>query len=263
MRIKRRKFGLVFALAAVVCFPAQSQVKGSHAVQPEAWQVVELANQARAQAGAGPLKWDAALAEAARQHCLRMAAEGPISHQYEGEPDPGQRASQAGARFSLIEENVAFGPDPATIHEQWMHSPPHRENLLNPEVDQVGVALVAGRGGLYAVADYERIVAQLTQSQVEAAVAALVKAHGIAILPDAALARTACAVDDGLPRATTGPQPHFIMRWQDAELAQLPQSLLERLAAGKFQQAAVGSCPAQGQGQQAAFSAYRIAVLLY
>jgi len=255
---------LILSLALIApVIVAQSAVNGSQAVQPEAWRIVVLANQARDQAGAGPLKWDAALAEAARQHCLRMAAQGSISHQYNGEPDPGQRASQAGARFSLIEENVAFGPAPATIHEQWMHSPPHRENLLNPEVDHVGVALVAGRGGLYAVADYERAVVQLTQSQVEAAVAALVKSRGVAILPDAALARSACVVDDGLPRAASGPQPRFIMRWQDAELAQLPQALLERVATGEVHQAAVGSCPAQGQGQQVAFTAYRVAVLLY
>jgi hypothetical protein len=70
-------------------------------------------------------------------------------------------------------------------------------------------------------------------------------------------------VDDGLPRAASGPQPRFIMRWQDAELAQLPQALLARLAKGGFHQAEVGSCPVQGQGPQAAFSAYRVAVLLY
>jgi hypothetical protein len=260
MRIPRQGLVLVVALVAVVRIAAQSPDK---TIPASAWQVVVLANQARAEAGVGPLKWDAALAEAARQHCLRMAAEGPISHQYSGEPDAGQRTSEAGARFSLIEENVAFGPDPATIHEQWMHSPAHRANLLNPEVDHVGVALVAGHSGLYAVADYERAVEQLTQSQVEAAVAALVKMHGVTILPDAALARAACAVDDGLPHAASGAHPRFVMRWQDAELNRLPHALLERLTTGGFHQASVGSCTAQGQGEQAAFAAYRVAVLLY
>ena len=108
--------------------------------------------------GAGPLQWDPALAEAARQHCLRMAAEGPISHRYGGEPDLTERAGQAGAHFSLIEENVAIGPSPAAIHDEWMHSPGHRTNLLNPQVDRVGMAVVASRGVLYAVADYAKAV---------------------------------------------------------------------------------------------------------
>ena len=54
-----------------------------------------------------------------------------------------------------------------------MHSPGHRSNLLNPKVDHVGVAVVAGRNGLYAVADYERAVPVLTQAQIESQVAGL------------------------------------------------------------------------------------------
>jgi hypothetical protein len=230
-------------------------------LQPEAEQVFALANRARAEAGAGALRWDSALAAAARKHCLRMAAEGPISHQYAGEPDVSARASQAGAHFSLIEENVAVGPTPAAIHNEWMHSPGHRANLLNPEVDRVGVALVASRGVLYAVADYERAVPVLAQSQVEAAVAGLLRVSGVKVLGDATVARSACAVDRGLPNSKSGPQPRFVMRWQDADLSQLPQALVDRLATGRFRSAAVGSCPPQGQ--EGSFTAYRIAVVLY
>jgi uncharacterized protein YkwD len=71
-----------------------------------------MANEARAQAGVGRLDWDPALAAAALAHCLRMAAEGPISHQYSGEADLSARAAQAGAHFSVIEENVAVGRRP-------------------------------------------------------------------------------------------------------------------------------------------------------
>src|ERR1035437_6481251 len=109
--------GLVLSLALavpVVWAQAQSsrssRIERSTAIQPEAWQIVLLANQARAQAGARPLKWDAALAAAARQHCLLMAANRSISHQYAGEPDVSARAKQSGAHFSLIEENVAIAP---------------------------------------------------------------------------------------------------------------------------------------------------------
>ncbi len=88
-----------------------AQQQAGQVMPAAAEQLFALANQARAEAGAGRLKWDGALAEAARQHCLRMAAEGPISHRYGGEPDLSDRAGQAGAHFSLIEENVALGPD--------------------------------------------------------------------------------------------------------------------------------------------------------
>jgi len=264
MHISRYGFVLSLALIVPVLF-AQAQTARSlqggkrEILQPEAEQVFALANQARAAAGAAPLKWDAALARAARQHCLRMASEGPIAHQYAGEPDVSARASQAGAHFSLIEENVAFAPTPAAIHDGWMHSPGHRRNLLNPDVDRVGVAVVAGRDNLYAVADYERAVPELTEAQVEAAVAGLM--HGVAILPNAAVARAACAMDHGFPGSKSTTQPRFIMRWQGTDLTHLPPALANKLASRQFRQAAVGSC--SPQGQQDSFTAYRIAVLLY
>jgi hypothetical protein len=252
MNILRPGFALYMALFVPVVF---AQTANSSAIQQEAWQLVQLANQARAQAGVGPLKWDQALALAARQHCLRMAAKGSISHQYAGEPDFSARAAQAGAHFSLIEENVAVASSPAAIHNAWMHSPGHRSNLLNPLVDHVGVAVVAGRNGLYAVADYERIVQVLTQTQIEAQVAG--QLHGVTILPDATLARAACAAG----HAASGPRPRFILLWEDAQLTQLPKNLADALATGQYHQASVGSC--SPQGEEGSFTAYRIAVLLY
>lgn len=257
-------------LVSVLVWPLLSAAQGQYSspapdsgasTQPEAGRIFALANQERAQAGVGRLVWDPALAAAALYHCRRMAAEGPISHQYNGEPDLSGRAAQAGARFSVIEENVAFGPSPDSIHEQWMHSEGHRENLLSPNVDRVGIAVVAAHGNLYAVADYSRGVEKLGAPQVEARVAALLRASGLGILSDPSVARAACTADEGMPRASGGMQPRFIMRWQAADLTRLPPQLADRLAAGKYRQAEVGSCPAQVP--EGSFTAYRLAVILY
>jgi hypothetical protein len=236
---------------------AQSQ--SSSSARGGAEQLLALANQARAQAGAGRLQWDPALAAAALAHCRRMVEEGPIAHRYGGELSVSGRAAAAGAHFSVIEENVAIGPSPEGIHEEWMHSPPHRENLLSPQVDHVGMAVIEARGVLYAVADYSRAVAQLAPAQVEARVAALMRPSGVSILPNPALARAACRINEGIPRG--GPQPLFIMRWQSGSLDRLPQQLVERLESGNFHQAAIGSCSAQDV--EGHFSEYRVAVLLY
>lgn len=225
-------------------------------------QLLAMANQSRAQAGAPPLAWDSALASAARKHCERMVAEGQIAHRYGGEPDVSERASLAGAHFGLIEENIAVGSYPAQIHEGWMNSPGHRRNLLNPEVDRVGIALIASRGNLYAVADYSKGVAVLTRAQIEGKVAALIHMSGLGIRNDPRDARAACEMDHGLPRTlTTDHQPGFVMRWQGAELGQLPQQLINRLGSREYRLASVGAC--SPQGDQQAFTQYRIAVLLY
>jgi hypothetical protein len=250
--------GLVLSLTVVLAHDALAQGTRTVMVPAEDWQIVVLANQARAAAGAGALEWDVALGEAARQHCLRMVAEGPIAHRYGGELDLTERAAQAGAHFSLIEENVAIGPTPAEIHEEWMHSPGHRDNLMNPEVNRVGVAIVASRGVLYAVADYARDVPVLTQSEVEATVAGLLRVSGIDIVADPTTARLYCAQMNN-PRG--GGQPGFVMRWQGSDLRHLPQALVDRLGSGQYHRAAVGSCPAQGV--EGSFTAYRVAVLLY
>jgi len=256
-------FVLGLVLAAPVVYGQDRAVplwqgERRQALQPEAEQLLALANESRAVHGAGRLQWDPELAMAARQHCLRMAAEGPISHQYRGEPDVSERAGQAGAHFSLIEENVAIGPDAAAIHEEWMHSPGHRTNLLNPDVDRMGAAVVSSRGVLYAVADYSHAVAELTPAQIEAAVGRLVRARGVSLVNDAESVRGYCA---GLHGERGTGTPRFLMRWQDADLTHLPAALEERIASGNYRQAAVASCPAEGV--QGTFTAYRVAVGLY
>jgi hypothetical protein len=252
----------------VVCFgfhgvtPAASgQTPAGQVVPGAGEQLMALANQARAQAGAAALKWDDSLAAAARAHCLRMAAEGPIAHRYGDEDSLSTRAGKAGARFDLIEENVAIGPTVAEIHEEWMQSPGHRTNLLSRDVNRVGIAVVAARGVLYATADYTRGVEKLTQEQVEARVEQLVRVSGISILPNHTLARAACGTDRGMPVTQGELQPGFVMRWQDSELKQLPQALVDKLGSGQYRKAAVGCCPAQGV--EGDFTAYRVAVLLY
>jgi len=256
----------VFCLAIVLAAEANARVQTP---QQEAWaqQIVALANQSRAEAGLSPLRWDAALAGAAYDHALRMAAEGQIAHRYGGEPDLATRAASAGAHFSMIEENVALGNSPAQIHDSWMHSQGHHDNLMNPRIDRIGVALVPAHGVLYAVADYEQSVPQLTQAQVEEKIGALLQGSGLTVMEDSAslaFARRYCATDEGMPNGGSGPRPRFLMRWQSSEITRLPQQLEARIAKGGFQQAAVGACDAKSSGasSEPVFTAYRVAVLL-
>jgi uncharacterized protein YkwD len=249
------------ALVAVQSSAAAQQYGAASDMRAEAEQIFALANQARAQAGVGPVRWDPSLAAAALAHCRLMVQEGPISHRYQGEADLGERTAQAGAHFSLVEENVAIGPSGPAIHQEWMNSPGHRSNLLNRDIDSIGVAVIASRGTLYAVADYSRSVQVLTGPQLEERVASMIRPTGVAILRDASLARAACAMDNGMPRVPGQPQPMFVMRWTDPDLSRLPQALVDKLRTGNYRQAAVGSCPAQDLGGP--FTAYRLAVLLF
>jgi hypothetical protein len=259
---------LILGLSLVgLTVPVQGQMasrSGQGGGLPQAAKAEELfalANESRVQAGFGKLEWDPELAAAALKHCLRMAAEGPISHQYGGEADLTTRAGEAGARFSLIEENIAVGPFPATIHQGWLNSPPHRANLLSRDVDHVGIAVVLAQGVLFAVEDFSRATPQLRQAEIEGKIAGLLRTASVTVRRDATDARAACALDRGLPKLVSPDQPQFVVRWQDSDLSHLPANLSASLSSGRYKQAEVGSCaPRNVEG---AFTIYRVAVLLY
>jgi uncharacterized protein YkwD len=153
----------------------------------------DAANRERAAQGLTQLRWDNALASAARDHALLMAQRNTLSHQFPGEAALQDRARVAGARFTEIAENVAEGPSAEVIHASWMHSPPHRANLLDPELTAIGIAVVgaasrdgagAGRGGvgmLFAVQDFSQSVASLSFVEQEKQVAAALAARGLQV----------------------------------------------------------------------------------
>src|SRR5580698_8031582 len=101
--------------------------------------LLDAANRDRASRGLKPLQRDPVLAEAALYHARIMAQHADISHGFPGEPDLAARAANAGVHFSLVTENVAEAPDPSEIHDMWMHSEHHRENLLDPYVNVIGI----------------------------------------------------------------------------------------------------------------------------
>jgi uncharacterized protein YkwD len=147
------KSGVRLAAVAMVgimlCPPADSQ-----AIAPLAERELFAAvNQARRAQGLQPLRWDESLAEAARRHAKVMAERGSAQHGFEGEPSLSTRVKQAGAHFAWLAENVTQGPTPEFIHVQFMKSAPHRANVLDRDMDSIGIGVVELRGQLFAVED--------------------------------------------------------------------------------------------------------------
>ena len=119
-------------------------------------QLFQAINRERAASGLPPLKWDEALASAARQHAELMAEQGSLSHGFQGELSLPSRANRAGARFSWLSENVAAGPSAENISQQWMQFPNHRANLLDADMDTIGAGAVERNGVIFAVADFSK-----------------------------------------------------------------------------------------------------------
>ena len=223
---------------------------------PEAF-LFQQANRERAERGLAELRWDDTLARAASGHASEMAARQTISHQFAGEPELSERGASAGAKFALISENVAEAPDAGTIHRAWMKSAGHRENLLDPRVDAVGISVAVRGGQLYAVQDFAHTTQRLSFDQQEVNVGRLLDERGLVILPGREDARNACAIDSGYEGRN---QPLFIMRYTTEDLALLPDRLTKEIKSGHYREAIVGACSGDGASP---FTAYRLAVLLY
>jgi uncharacterized protein YkwD len=133
----------------LLCWPAYSQTPALRAERD----LFAAVNQARRAQGLTPLRWDESLATAARRHAKVMAERGSAQHGFEGEPSLSARVKQAGAHFSWLSENVIQGPSTEFIHVQFMKSPPHRANILDRDMDSIGIGVVEQRGQLFAVED--------------------------------------------------------------------------------------------------------------
>jgi hypothetical protein len=231
-----------------------------HAARPQSsaadMTLWNAANRDRAAAGLPALQWDPALAAAARQHALRMARMNKLSHQLPGEPALQDRARQAGARFSVIAENVAEGPSVTGLHTQWMNSPPHRANLLDPELNCVGISVVQAGNMFFAVEDFSAAVPALTRNAQEQQVASQLAAHGLRVASSTADARKTCELD----RGWAGRKPASVLRYETADLTRLPDEIEPKVASGKYRSAAVGACDAGGSAD---FARFRIAILLF
>ena len=119
-------------------------------------QLLHSVNQERKTHGLPALRSDMALASAARKHAQKMAARGTASHQLPGEPNQLARAKAAGAHFSWLSENVDEGTSASTIHQSFMKSPLHRANILDRDMDSIGIGIVERNGHLFAVEDFSK-----------------------------------------------------------------------------------------------------------
>ena len=222
---------------------------------PEQYLFQEL-NASRAAAGLPALTWSETLTSAAAYHAERMRKEDSLSHQFEQEPDLPERASAVGVHFTVIAENVGLSDSAAEIHNAFMNSADHRDNILDPRVNTVGIAVREERGELWAVEDFARTVSALSYEEQERQVQALLKAAGLKKVAATDAARDTCRIATGF----AGDRPAYVLRFTSADLAQLPAQLTARLEKGGIGEAAVGACPSRTTGK---FASYSVAVVLY
>ena len=95
---------------------------------------------------APPLAIEGRLTAAAQGHAADMLATGELSHTGSNGSSLKDRVEDQRYQWSRLAENVAWGfEDVATVVDGWLGSPGHCENMMDPDLTELGV----GRADLY------------------------------------------------------------------------------------------------------------------
>lgn len=110
-------------------------------------EMLDRVNAVRRSAGLPPLRRSLDLDRAAQAHARDLLARGYYSHVSPEGSDPMSRARAAGYTADLIAENLhqRIAPVEAVL-EDWLRSPAHRRNLLDPGAKELGLGLAIGPG---------------------------------------------------------------------------------------------------------------------
>jgi uncharacterized protein YkwD len=150
MRIFIRIISLLVITSAIAA--AQTRMERSEAEL----KLLDSVNRAREKQGLPGLRWSSELATAARRHAQVMAEHGDAQHGFPGEPGIAARATKAGVKFSSLSENVCQGTRVEAIAAEFLSSPMHRGNILDSDMDSIGVGVVERDGQLFAVEDFAK-----------------------------------------------------------------------------------------------------------
>jgi hypothetical protein len=123
--------------------------------------LVRRTNELRAQSGWRPVAPEPRLTAAAARFAHYMAETDRYGHEVDGR-QPAERAQAQGYDHCLTAENIAFASSTRgfqadelaqRLFDGWVHSPPHRRNLLDGDMTHVGMAVAqsARSGKHYAV----------------------------------------------------------------------------------------------------------------
>jgi uncharacterized protein YkwD len=140
------------SVMCAVC-PAVSRAQTPRAanapqVEPLIATLIALHNQERSRAGLPALTMDIRLMQAAQLQAQYMARHKKATHQGQNGTTPAQRVQQQAYHALRVAENVAEGQQTAeAVLQAWLHSPPHRQNILGP-FSEIGAARAIGAAGV-------------------------------------------------------------------------------------------------------------------
>lgn len=107
--------------------------------------VISQTNSQRQKLGLAPLKYNAALSQSATAKAQDMFNNNYWAHNSPQGKSPWDFFKAAGYQYSVAGENLAKDfYDTEGLIKAWMNSPTHRDNIVNPKYQEIGVGVVNG-----------------------------------------------------------------------------------------------------------------------
>lgn len=107
--------------------------------------LLDLVNQSRLEGNLSAVELNPQLNLAAYKKAQDMLEKQYFAHYSPEGIDPWYWFDQAGYRYQYAGENLAIHFfDSAEVHQAWMNSASHRDNILNPHYREMGIAVVQG-----------------------------------------------------------------------------------------------------------------------
>jgi hypothetical protein len=147
---------LLLSLLAVIFFwkypefiPSQQKTfhkpPGLFSEKLDASHIIKLTNEYRASLGLTPLRENFQLTHAAEYRANDMISNRYYAHvnPITGE-GPGEAIKDANYQYRTYAENIAMGNWQSNRHivDGWINSPGHRANIVNPNIREIGVAII-------------------------------------------------------------------------------------------------------------------------
>lgn len=107
--------------------------------------LADLANKDRSESGISGLAWNETLEKAAKLKALDMSKNGYFAHTSPTGVAPWHWFSEAGYNFFYAGENLAIDfTESENVENAWLNSPKHRENIMNQNFTEIGIATAEG-----------------------------------------------------------------------------------------------------------------------
>ncbi|MGH2808623.1 MAG: CAP domain-containing protein [Actinomycetota bacterium] len=111
--------------------------------RPAELEFLDMINNARTSRGRKPVRLDRELSRVARRHTWEMVEQNLLYH------SPEETLRKRVTNWLILGENLGRGGDAESLHRAFMASEPHRDNLLFPAFNFVGIGTMRNERGLW------------------------------------------------------------------------------------------------------------------